>query len=177
MGWLRKMAGRWPWAPWARAARWVRAIRRWRGWAAVRRTARDGRIQVLCLLVGLVFALWAILDWQLDPATGEEKRELFALMAQIVAGAIVLGGVYFAWRRIEVAREGQITERFTRAIEQLGDERLELRLGGVYALERVARDSERDHWPIMRGPDGLRPQACGLGGAAAGHAAARRGPA
>jgi Pentapeptide repeats (8 copies) len=26
---------------------------------------------------------------------------------------------------------------------------LELRLGGIYALERIARDSERDHWPIM----------------------------
>ena len=24
-----------------------------------------------------------------------------------------------------------------------------IRLGGIYALERIARDSDKDHWPIM----------------------------
>ena len=52
-------------------------------------------------------------------------------------------------------REGQITDRFTKAIEQLGATdvtgrpKMEVRLGGIYALERIARDSERDHWPVM----------------------------
>ena len=51
---------------------------------------------------------------------------------------------------LRIAQDTQITERFTRAIDQLGDkERIEVRLGGIYALERIARDSERDHWPIM----------------------------
>src|SRR3954471_10607316 len=42
--------------------------------------------------------------------------------------------------------QGQITERFTRAIDQLGatddkgNKRLEIRLGGIYALERISRD-------------------------------------
>jgi hypothetical protein len=36
-----------------------------------------------------------------------------------------------------------------RAIEQLGNSKLEIRLGGIYALEQIARDSEKDHWPIM----------------------------
>jgi hypothetical protein len=52
----------------------------------------------------------------------------------------------------EIAREGQITDRFTKAIAQLGEqgpEKLAVRLGGIYALERIARDSERDHWPMM----------------------------
>jgi uncharacterized protein YjbI with pentapeptide repeats len=76
-------------------------------------------------------------------------------IAQIWAGVVVLAGLGFTWYRIEVAREGQITERFTRAIDQLGttgehgNKRLEIRLGGIYALERIARDSEKDHWPIM----------------------------
>jgi hypothetical protein len=52
-------------------------------------------------------------------------------------------------------RTGQITERFTKAIEQLGEEdedgepRLEIRLGGIYALERIARDSVQDYGQIM----------------------------
>src|SRR6266540_3925034 len=46
--------------------------------------------------------------------------------------------------QITLAQEGQITERFTRAIDQLGQpgpDRLDVRLGGIYALERIAHDS------------------------------------
>jgi Pentapeptide repeats (8 copies) len=55
-----------------------------------------------------------------------------------------------AREQLEVARQGQVTERFTRAIDQLGQrgedplDRLDVRLGGIYALERIARDSEVD---------------------------------
>jgi hypothetical protein len=85
----------------------------------------------------------------------ERINEARKTIAQIWAGFAVLAGLGFTWYRIEVAREGQITERFTRAIDQLGatddqgNKRLEIRLGGIYALERIARDSEKDHWPIM----------------------------
>src|SRR5215212_7701039 len=39
------------------------------------------------------------------------------------------------------AEQGQITERFTRAIDQLGSEKLEIRLGGIYALERIDKET------------------------------------
>jgi hypothetical protein len=60
-----------------------------------------------------------------------------------------------ARNELDITRQGQITERFTRAIDQLGKtdeegkELFEIRLGGIYALERIARESEEDHWPIM----------------------------
>lgn len=97
----------------------------------------------------LAFVLWKILEWQLSPSNFQERKDLIQLVAQIVGGAVLLIGIFLTWRRIEVAREGQITERFTRAIEQLSSDNLELRLGGIYALERIAKDSEKDHWPIM----------------------------
>jgi len=50
---------------------------------------------------------------------------------------------------LKVAQEGQITERFTRAIEQLGSDKLQIRLGGIYALERISTESKKDYWPIM----------------------------
>ena len=64
----------------------------------------------------------------------------------------MFGTLYVTWRRViaaertaeaaqqtvAVAQEGQITERFTRAIEQLGSDKIAIRLGGIYALERVA---------------------------------------
>jgi len=55
-----------------------------------------------------------------------------------------------ATKNAEVAEQGQITERFTKAIEQLGSDNISIRLGGIYALERIAKDSERDHWTIMK---------------------------
>jgi hypothetical protein len=74
--------------------------------------------------------------------------------AQIVGGFGLLLGLYYTWRRIEISqreleatRDQQVTERFTRAIDQLGaiddkgNKKLEIRLGGIYALERIALDS------------------------------------
>jgi hypothetical protein len=42
-----------------------------------------------------------------------------------------------------------VTDRFTKAIEQLGSDKLDVRIGGIYALERVARDSAKDHPTVM----------------------------
>ena len=42
-----------------------------------------------------------------------------------------------------------MTDRYTKAIEQLGSDKLDVRIGGIYALERVARDSARDHPTVM----------------------------
>jgi hypothetical protein len=69
-----------------------------------------------------------------------------------VAGATLLGGLVVAsgtYRTIRVTREGQITDRFANAIGQLGNAVAEVRLGGIYALERIARDSRRDHGTVM----------------------------
>jgi len=68
-------------------------------------------------------------------------------LAQILAGTALLSGLYFTWRTLQVNREGQITDRFTRAIDQLGatddngKKKLEIRLGGIYALERIDKES------------------------------------
>jgi hypothetical protein len=51
-------------------------------------------------------------------------------------------------RQLTSAEETQITERFTRAIEHLGDETLDVRLGGIYALERIGNDSPADRGAI-----------------------------
>ncbi|MBI3301769.1 MAG: pentapeptide repeat-containing protein [Deltaproteobacteria bacterium] len=84
------------------------------------------------------------------------ENEARGTLVQILGGAVLLTGLFFTWqtvratwKNLQISQEGQITERFTRAVDQLGNEKLEVRLGGIYALERIARDSEKDHWPIM----------------------------
>ena len=52
-------------------------------------------------------------------------------------------------RNAEAANQKQITERFSKAIEQLASDKPEVILGGIYTLERIARDSEPDQWTIM----------------------------
>ncbi len=48
-------------------------------------------------------------------------------------------------RTVELTEQGQVTDRYAKAIEQLGSGRLDVCIGGIYALERIARDSPRDH--------------------------------
>ena len=42
-----------------------------------------------------------------------------------------------------------MTDRCAKAIEQLGWDKLDVRVGGICAIERVARDSARDHLTVM----------------------------
>jgi hypothetical protein len=46
-------------------------------------------------------------------------------------------------------RQRRITESFSKAVEQLASEKIEVRLGGIYALERISKESPDDHWVVM----------------------------
>jgi uncharacterized protein YjbI with pentapeptide repeats len=88
------------------------------------------------------------------------------ILVQGLGGFALLIGLLFTWRNLriteqssrrtlELSQEGQITDRFTKAIEQLGAvdqegrKKFAVRLGGIYALERIAKESAEDHWAIM----------------------------
>lgn len=50
----------------------------------------------------------------------------------------------------ELTREGQVTERYVEATKLLSaDDSLTQRLGGIYALERIMWDSQRDHRTVI----------------------------
>jgi len=108
------------------------------------------------LLVFLLWRLWLrkYLEWQNVKSLDIKERvglkiEFIKTAAQVLGGAFFLFGLYFTWANLAVSQEKHKTDLFTKAIEQLGSEKLEVRLGGIYALERIARDSEKDHGPIM----------------------------
>jgi Pentapeptide repeats (8 copies) len=111
------------------------------------------------LIVALLWFLPQLQGAYFSPKVPAEDRpalvnEYRRTWAQIIGGFGLLLGLYFTWRRIEISqqeleatRDQQVTERFTRAIDQLGaiddkgNKKLEIRLGGIYALERIAVDS------------------------------------
>ncbi|MFE3252105.1 pentapeptide repeat-containing protein [Streptomyces sp. NPDC059209] len=47
-----------------------------------------------------------------------------------------------------LAKEGQITDRYTAAVGNLGEDKMDIRLGGIYALQRIMQDSTRDQSTI-----------------------------
>jgi pentapeptide repeat protein len=97
-----------------------------------------------------------------DRLRNEVRATLVTACLQAIGGLLLAAGAIAAWRQLRltqhthelaqeqlrVSEEGQITERFTRAIEQLGDENTDVRLGGIYALERIAHNSPPDRQPI-----------------------------
>jgi uncharacterized protein YjbI with pentapeptide repeats len=134
---------------------------------------RVARLALLAILACLIaFALWKVPQWQVrsyrarfDQADLDQlhpiervqyEKDLIATennarvtLAQIVGGIGLLSGLYLTWRNIRVTEEGKLTERFSKAVELLGSKELDSRMGGIYALERIAKDSRKDHWTVM----------------------------
>ncbi len=77
------------------------------------------------------------------------QNAIYGSLAQTVGAFFFFVTAYLSWRNVRAAEEKQVTERFGKAVEQLGSDKLEVQLGGIYALERIAKDSEKDHWIIM----------------------------
>ncbi len=73
-------------------------------------------------------------------------RYLQGLGAVIESSAQTLAA---AERTTFFAAQAGETQRYAAAMALLASSQLEVRLGGIYALERLARESERDHGPIM----------------------------
>jgi uncharacterized membrane protein len=89
---------------------------------------------------------------QLQTAREAVRTQLLTLGAGVfAAGALVFTArnSIFAQRTVQLTEQGQVTDRYTKAIEQLGSDKLDVRLGGIYALERVALDSPRDHLTVI----------------------------
>jgi hypothetical protein len=82
------------------------------------------------------------------------------IVALIGVGGTVIVGIAGFWanvrntnktttltlRAVELTEQGQVTGRYSKAIEQLGsDKGLDVRIDNIYALKRIARDSPQNH--------------------------------
>jgi hypothetical protein len=146
------------WAAWPQGIRWLVGI------AAV------------VLVLAIVWALFVPLpDWlahhdvgsvtgrPLQTARDAARGRLLTLAAGLLAlGALIFTALNFNllrqnseraddWQRrtYEQAERGQVTDRYTKAVEQLGSDKLDVRIGGIYALGRLASDSDIDR-PTVR---------------------------
>ena len=91
----------------------------------------------------------------------DNRIKIWTAIVQAAGGAALLTGLLFTARnlratqdKLDIDRQGQLTNRFIQATGQLGAElkdgqpNVEVRLGGIYALNRISRDWPKDYWPI-----------------------------
>jgi uncharacterized protein YjbI with pentapeptide repeats len=124
--------------------------------------SKTSLVIIIFLVMLLLLALQYIPHYQVAQFNITNQKDIAdaensyrATLAQIFGGIAIAIGLYYTWQRNNISQDGQITERFTRAVEQLGavdkagNPAIEIRLGGIYSLERIAYESEMDYWPIM----------------------------
>ena len=100
-------------------------------------------------LISLVLVYW---EWL---SCGESGSTTLRNLGLMVAGVIAL---WFAYRRswvadrqAETSHRGLLNERYQKGAEMLGSDVLTVRLGGIYALQRLAEENaEQYHIQIMR---------------------------
>lgn len=69
---------------------------------------------------------------------------------QIVGGFALIITAYLSWRDLQNSGAEHITRRFSKAVEQLNNKKLEIQLSGIYSLEHIARESPTDYATIMK---------------------------
>lgn len=116
-------------------------------------------VVVVAVVVAAAFValLWRGAGWldasrlrALTPVQRESAIDAIrGRLLQLGAGLVIAGGLIYTGLTFRLNREGQVTDRYTKAIGQLGHESLDVRLGAIYALERIMIDSERDHPTIV----------------------------
>ena len=122
----------------------------------------------LAAAVAVVVVAFVVTTWLLTiasgakPGTDRANARLDAVRTGLAAGAGAGAavGLMLAFRRQhhqEIATvltdrdatERRITELYTKAVEQLGNDKAPVRLGGLYALERLAQDNPAHRQTIV----------------------------
>src|ERR671925_681503 len=131
-------------------------LKRWAAWPPGIRWLAG--IAALVLAAAIVWALFVpVPDWLARHDVGSAKPALLQAERDAargpgfdaLAGLFAAGALVFAALNFKLSREGQVTDRYTKAIEQLDHGKLDVRIGGIYTLEPIARDSAKDHPTVM----------------------------
>lgn len=133
-------------------------------------------LTALISLFLLITALFSFDTTQPDP-TGAAVRNIGLVVVAMFGAPFIFWRSIVAQRQVDVAEQGQITDRISKAVEGLGAVRnerrpgepttsdplrtmstesleyivpnLEVRIGAIFALERISQDSLRDHVQVM----------------------------
>ncbi len=134
-----------------------------------------GMVPVWLFIVG--FILWGMVTVVISFDPANEMKDLrwhvlafvglITALGALVSAPLALIRVWTTERQVRISEQGHMTDRISKAVEQLGAEKtvkradgeepkpnIEVRLGGLLSLERIAQDSTaydkgRDHVRVM----------------------------
>lgn len=97
-------------------------------------------LAVLFLIFGTIF--WgAFREWLIANESGSTTiRNLGLVAAGLIALPLAIWRGLVAEKQADAAQQSLSNERYQKGAEMLGHERLSVRLGGIYALQRLAKD-------------------------------------
>jgi hypothetical protein len=132
---------------WYEPPKWSDLLR----WARILIGIIIGAVVVYVLAVHVPPLLVEVSSETTADRRSELENDVRSTLLGSLAGVLFPVTAFFTWRQVQVAQrrldveqQGQVTERFSRAVEQLGYETVDVRLGGLFSLERLAvEDPER----------------------------------
>ena len=91
-------------------------------------------------------------DWlSIEESNGSTIRNVVLTVAAVIALPLALWRSIVAEKKAATAQRGLLNERYQKGAEMLGSTVLSVRLGGIYALARLAHENSGDyHTQIMR---------------------------
>lgn len=96
---------------------------------------------------------WLVAGSTVERLQGKERADAINSVRQTIllsfGGAATIAGAALSIRTFSLTRRGQVTDRFNKAVTQLASDAMQERLGGVYSLEHIMRESERDHSTVI----------------------------
>ena len=106
----------------------------------------------LCIVIAAVVLLIVFWEWLGAGESGSSTiRNVGLVVAGLIALLLALWRSDVADRQAKTAQASLLNERYQRGAEMLGNEVLSVRLGGIYALQSLAKERpEQYHIQIMR---------------------------
>ncbi|MFG2236816.1 pentapeptide repeat-containing protein [Streptomyces sp. NPDC048723] len=87
----------------------------------------------------------------------EAKNSIRQTLVQAAGGVALVGTLAFSgvaavqsFATLEAQRDAQVTDRYTKAVDQLGSNEPSVRAAAIYALERISKDSSKDHNTVIQ---------------------------
>jgi hypothetical protein len=118
-------------------------------------------VWVIAAVIIVPLAIWLLPIWLNNPVVIDQasplkigdwlaaKNATRAAMVALLIALVGAGTFLYTVNSYRLARVGQVTDRYSKAVDQLGSDKTEVRVGGIYALKKIVRDSPEDEAAVV----------------------------
>lgn len=106
--------------------------------------------QSTTLVIRILTAVSAIyIYWLINPDSVEERKDALTMIGTGIAAIALVGNLIVTSRSLDHQKTSQRDERFFRASEQLGAESEAARIGALFSLERLSKESDNYYEQVV----------------------------